>query len=127
MRTAIVLALALVVLAPASLALVAPPEEPEWAPAIVTLPLSADQTTLVSVNSIPTTGGWIGPGAHLLITFDSEPGFIYGCTANFLFTNPEGTVAYEWNGEAPRADRKPAAPAESVDLKARKPSGHAGH
>jgi hypothetical protein len=43
------------------------------------------------------------------------------------YKHPAGTVAYEWKGEAPRTDRKPAAPAESVDLKARKPSGHAGH
>jgi hypothetical protein len=43
------------------------------------------------------------------------------------YKHPAGTVAYEWKGEAPRTARKPAAPAESVDLKARKPSGHAGH
>jgi manganese oxidase len=43
------------------------------------------------------------------------------------YKHPPGTVAYEWKGEPPRADRKPAVPAESIDLKARKPSGHAGH
>jgi FtsP/CotA-like multicopper oxidase with cupredoxin domain len=43
------------------------------------------------------------------------------------YKHPAGTVAYEWKGEAPRADRKSTAPAENIDLKARKPSGHAGH
>jgi FtsP/CotA-like multicopper oxidase with cupredoxin domain len=43
------------------------------------------------------------------------------------YKHPAGTVSYEWKGETPRADGKPAAPAEGVDLKARKPSGHTGH
>jgi hypothetical protein len=43
------------------------------------------------------------------------------------YKHPAGTVAYEWQGEVPRAERKPAAPSGDVELKARKPSGHAGH
>ena len=43
------------------------------------------------------------------------------------YQHPRGTVAYEWTGEPPRADRKPAAKPQGVELKARKPSGHAGH
>jgi manganese oxidase len=43
------------------------------------------------------------------------------------YRHPAGTVAYEWKGEVPRAERKPAAPSGDVELKARKPSGHAGH
>jgi len=43
------------------------------------------------------------------------------------YKHPAGTVAYEWKGEAPRAQRKPAAKAEGREFKARKPSGHAGH
>ena len=43
------------------------------------------------------------------------------------YKHPAGTVAYEWKGEAPRAARKPAAPAAKNDVNVRKPSGHAGH
>jgi hypothetical protein len=43
------------------------------------------------------------------------------------YQHPAGTVAYEWKGEPPRVERKPPAPAEGIELKARKPSGHAGH
>jgi FtsP/CotA-like multicopper oxidase with cupredoxin domain len=43
------------------------------------------------------------------------------------YKHPVGTVAYEWKGEAPRAQRKPAAKPEGQEFKARKPSGHAGH
>jgi hypothetical protein len=43
------------------------------------------------------------------------------------YQQPAGTVAYEWNGEAPAAQRPPAAPIEGRGFKARKPSGHAGH
>jgi manganese oxidase len=44
------------------------------------------------------------------------------------YDHPKGTVAYEWKGEPPRAERKAAAPtAGGVEMKARKPSGHAGH
>jgi hypothetical protein len=43
------------------------------------------------------------------------------------YKHPAGTVAYEWKGEAPRAQRKPAAKPEGQEFKARKPSGHAGH
>jgi FtsP/CotA-like multicopper oxidase with cupredoxin domain len=41
--------------------------------------------------------------------------------------HPAGKVAYEWKGEAPAAQRPPAAPIEGQSFKARKPSGHAGH
>jgi len=43
------------------------------------------------------------------------------------YKHPAGTVAYEWTGEAPRTQRKPAAKSEGQEFKARKPSGHAGH
>jgi manganese oxidase len=45
------------------------------------------------------------------------------------YQHPPGTVAYEWTGEAPAAARaEPAStPAAGSALKARKPSGHAGH
>jgi manganese oxidase len=43
------------------------------------------------------------------------------------YKHPAGTVAYEWKGEVPRAERKPAAPSADRELTARKPSGHAGH
>jgi FtsP/CotA-like multicopper oxidase with cupredoxin domain len=42
------------------------------------------------------------------------------------YKHPAGTVAYEWKGEAPRAERKPAA-ADKSSFEVRKPSGHAGH
>jgi FtsP/CotA-like multicopper oxidase with cupredoxin domain len=43
------------------------------------------------------------------------------------YRHPRGTQAYEWQGEAPRAQREPPAKKGSVELKARKPSGHSGH
>jgi len=43
------------------------------------------------------------------------------------YQHPRGTSAYEWTGEPPRAERKAPAKKEGVELKARKPSGHAGH
>jgi hypothetical protein len=43
------------------------------------------------------------------------------------YQHPPGTVAYEWKGEAPRAQRQPAAPPGGIELNARKPSGHSGH
>ncbi|MGE3571239.1 MAG: multicopper oxidase family protein [Burkholderiales bacterium] len=43
------------------------------------------------------------------------------------YQHPPGTVSYPWTGEAPRAERKSAAPREEVTLKVRKPGGHAGH
>lgn len=43
------------------------------------------------------------------------------------YKHPAGTVAYEWQGEAPRAERRPATGVEEKALKARKPSGRAGH
>jgi hypothetical protein len=49
---------------------------------------------------------------------DGDPGW---------YRHPSGTVAYEWKGEPPAATRKPAAAAEGPPMKARKPSGHAGH
>jgi manganese oxidase len=42
------------------------------------------------------------------------------------YKHPAGTVAYEWKGEAPATQRKPAA-AAGADVNVRKPSGHAGH
>jgi hypothetical protein len=43
------------------------------------------------------------------------------------YKHPAGTVAYEWKGEAPAAQRPTGAPAEAAQLNVRKPSGHAGH
>jgi FtsP/CotA-like multicopper oxidase with cupredoxin domain len=43
------------------------------------------------------------------------------------YKHPAGTVAYEWTGEAPRAERQPSTGVEGQAVKARKPSGHAGH
>ncbi|MGY0194423.1 multicopper oxidase family protein [Leptothrix sp. BB-4] len=47
------------------------------------------------------------------------------------FTHPPGTVAREWRGDlaepARAPDRSNGAPSPDVELKARKPGGHAGH
>jgi FtsP/CotA-like multicopper oxidase with cupredoxin domain len=43
------------------------------------------------------------------------------------YKHPAGTVAYEWKGEPPRAERKPAAPSAKNEVNVRKPTGHAGH
>jgi hypothetical protein len=43
------------------------------------------------------------------------------------YKHPSGTVAYEWKGEAPRTERGSPAPSGGMELKALKPSGHAGH
>jgi len=43
------------------------------------------------------------------------------------YKHPKGTVAYEWQGAPPAAEREAPAKAEGADFKARKPSGHSGH
>jgi hypothetical protein len=43
------------------------------------------------------------------------------------YRHARGSVAYEWTGELPRAQREPPAGKGSVELKARKPSGHSRH
>ena len=44
------------------------------------------------------------------------------------YKHPKGTVAWEWTGESVSETRAPSsAAAPGVELKARKPSGHAGH
>ena len=44
------------------------------------------------------------------------------------YKHPPGTVAYEWKGEPPGPERNATPPpAGGTELKARKPSGHAGH
>src|SRR5688572_29653492 len=50
------------------------------------------------------------------------------------YKHPEGTVAREWNGPAPVAQRPAAPPKEQAqarpaapELRARKPTGHGGH
>jgi hypothetical protein len=43
------------------------------------------------------------------------------------YQHPPGTVAYEWTGQEPLAERKPSAPREELTVRVRKPSGHAGH
>jgi manganese oxidase len=42
------------------------------------------------------------------------------------YKHPAGTVAYEWKGEAPAAERKPAAPSPA-SYEVKKPAGHSGH
>jgi len=72
----------------------ATPAAPGPERAMFVFPASADRTTPAAAvpPNVPTTGGWIGPGAHLLITFDSVPGTIFGCTANYLWK--AGTTTY---------------------------------
>ncbi len=43
------------------------------------------------------------------------------------YQHPEGTVAYEWKGEPPIAERKAPATARGATLKVRKPGGHGNH
>jgi hypothetical protein len=50
------------------------------------------------------------------------------------YKHPQGTVAYEWSGAEPAAQRASVEPAAKTsakptgrELKARKPSGHGGH
>jgi hypothetical protein len=43
------------------------------------------------------------------------------------YKHPRGSVAYEWKGVAPVAERKDAAPATEAALNVRKPGGHQGH
>ncbi len=43
------------------------------------------------------------------------------------FQHPPGTVAYEWTGSAPKAERAPDAPNARASLSARKPTGHSHH
>jgi FtsP/CotA-like multicopper oxidase with cupredoxin domain len=42
------------------------------------------------------------------------------------YKHPAGTVAYEWKGDAPAAERRPAA-ASPASYSVKKPSGHSGH
>ncbi len=49
-------------------------------------------TTVPAANSaIPLATG-IGPGTRLIITFDSIPGTVYGCTANYLWSSSQGLL-----------------------------------
>jgi manganese oxidase len=44
------------------------------------------------------------------------------------YQHPPGTVAYEWKGEAPRADRAPdVSTAAGPTISVRKPGGHSQH
>jgi FtsP/CotA-like multicopper oxidase with cupredoxin domain len=43
------------------------------------------------------------------------------------YQHPRGSVAYEWKGAAPVAERKDAAPTTGPEMNVRKPSGHQGH
>lgn len=43
------------------------------------------------------------------------------------YQHPPGTVAYEWKGEPPFAEKKPPAATGGPAMKVRKPSGHKGH
>jgi FtsP/CotA-like multicopper oxidase with cupredoxin domain len=43
------------------------------------------------------------------------------------YKHPPGTVAYEWNGAPPHAERKASSAGKGSALNVRKPSGHDGH
>jgi FtsP/CotA-like multicopper oxidase with cupredoxin domain len=43
------------------------------------------------------------------------------------YQHPPGTLAYEWKGSLPETEKAAQAPRAGVVLRARKPSGHAGH
>jgi FtsP/CotA-like multicopper oxidase with cupredoxin domain len=43
------------------------------------------------------------------------------------FKHPQGTVAWEWGGDAPNAERQSGPAADEHTLKARKPTGHESH
>jgi hypothetical protein len=43
------------------------------------------------------------------------------------YKHPPGTVAYEYSGELPPAERATPTAARERMLRARKPAGHAGH
>ena len=43
------------------------------------------------------------------------------------YQHPPGTVAYDWNGQAPLAERAAPAPGGGAPLRVRKPTGHSGH
>jgi FtsP/CotA-like multicopper oxidase with cupredoxin domain len=43
------------------------------------------------------------------------------------YQHPRGSVAYEWKGAAPVAERRDAAPTTGPEMNVRKPSGHQGH
>jgi hypothetical protein len=43
------------------------------------------------------------------------------------YRHPKGTVAYAVTGQAPRAERQPAAKDDGRAMNVRKPSGHSGH
>jgi len=43
------------------------------------------------------------------------------------YKHPAGTLAYEWQGEPPRTERRAEPAAGGMEMKARKPSGHVGH
>ena len=43
------------------------------------------------------------------------------------FSHPQGTVAFEWKGSLPESRKVAQVPAASVELRARKPTGHQGH
>jgi FtsP/CotA-like multicopper oxidase with cupredoxin domain len=43
------------------------------------------------------------------------------------YRHPPGSVAYEWKGEAPRAERTAAPPTGGMEMNVRKPPGRSGH
>ena len=87
----------------------------------------------VPQNSIPMIGaegphGYISMGGMftlLKVRRDQRPG---DHRDPGDYQHPSGTVAYEFTGALPDPSRPaPAAGKAAVELKARKPSGHAGH
>ena len=48
------------------------------------------RTNLVDVSRqhlpVPGQAAGIGPGSHLIIRMDDEPGVVFGCTANFVWS-----------------------------------------
>lgn len=66
---------------------------PAFERAIHTFGKAQDRTVTIPAHlPVPATTSGIGPGSHLLIEFASEPDFIYGCTANFVWQS--GTTRY---------------------------------
>jgi hypothetical protein len=84
----LVFLLVILPLLPVAPAATQPAGAPHLEKALAVFPLAADRTVPLdaAVPTIPTTGGWIGPGAHLLMTMDYAPGYAFGCTANFIWT-----------------------------------------
>jgi hypothetical protein len=74
---------------------------PRFEPAVAKYLVSQDHTVpaIPAHLPAPTSSTGIGPGAHLLITMDDEPDFLFACTANFIY-KPAGTSSTRYLGAA---------------------------